>query len=772
MSEFFVDNQSSGTILSSVFALLLPLMSFMFSQAKEYYPEGRAQQILIWMVLIEYARIRADPIYTWELRKSAEQLVRLFWVGFLVYSYAPLHGIRVSLFILCITFAIIEVVKGIAFNQANDSYLIGKNPKLIHNYVKRVIVEDDLKTTPLNSCHYIVMGENYSEIEVCSNGYLLGKKKPNSNSNSEGMLTVGRVFQLINSSEDDAHDRHTQFCPSWRDTCLSFALAKMLRRRFTKLPIDEAGCRKALDFVLEGLIDYIGNHRDIQTDGNDGQIRYPMGRVFGIIQQELHFVSDFCNMKTPVYHYNYWYARVETIGMYLLLGNGIYLFIYTIKMSSKWLSLGENEAYNQCFFHYFRRGSVVVKILSILDVVITYLLLFTCGFVQINKMMGLLFFQRWRIVRSIELFLKDPAKWKKDHRSAETSNSTEVLPKEQGENEYVEKPRSILSIFDEHPETLLFCVEVDLSILARLPKWIRKKVPRSFPTVTCNDVTKETVLRSLRSSGGSLTNGETSLKKYGMEILNWSLQPNGSCTEAILVWHIATVLFHHQETSPPQQNNNLFTEEQVVALELSAYCHYLVAYLPELLPDDVEWTEEKYESVRKDILAIVRSFDQKTTKNDRCNYALETTTWGDNSLVGKGAKLAKDLINCAEGGSQVWKMVAEFWPEMMLFIAPSDNVEGHQKILHKKEFITQLWALLTHAGIVTRPTPTEHQDHEGESNAVPGEESNAVPGDEINAVPGEESNAVPGDEINAVPGEESNAVPGEESNAALGDENV
>ncbi|KAF3338992.1 hypothetical protein FCM35_KLT16463 [Carex littledalei] len=206
-----------------------------------------------------------------------------------------------------------------------------------------------------------------------------------------------------------------------------------------------------------------------------------------------------------------------------------------------------------------------------------------------------------------------------------------------------------------------------------------------------------------------------------MEILNWSRQTNGSCTEAILVWHIATVLFHHQETSPPQQNNNLFTEEQVVALELSAYCHYLVAYLPELLPDDVEWTEEKYESVRKDILAIVRSSENKKTKNDRCNYALETTTWGDNSLVGKGAKLAKVLINCAEEGSQVWKMLAEFWPEMMLFIAPSDNVEGHQKILHKKEFITQLWALLTHAGIVTRPTLTEHQGHESESNAVMGD---------------------------------------------------
>ncbi|KAF3338991.1 hypothetical protein FCM35_KLT16462 [Carex littledalei] len=486
-----MSEQGVGFILSSVYALFLPLLSYMFSQAKQYYPEERAQQILIWMVLIESVRICRDPIFTWDLRKTAEQLVRLFWVGYLVYSYAPLHGIRVSLFFLCITFAILEILKGIAFNRAKNSYLIGKNPKLIHNYVKRVVVEDDLKTTPLTSCDYIFMGENYNEIAICNNGYHLGKKK----SNSGGMLTIGRVFQLINSSEDDAHDRLTQFCPSWRDTCLSFALAKMLRRRFTKLPVDEAGCRKALDFVLEGLIDYIGNHRDIQTDGNDGEIRNPMERVFGIIQQELDFVSDF-NMKTPVYHYNSWYFMVETIGMCLLFGNGIYLVIYTVKTTSKLFSLGD-EAYNPCFFHSFRRGSVVVEILSILDVFITYSLVGACGFVQLNKLKGFTDSKGWKIVRSIELFIKDPAKWKKDHRSAETSNSTKVLPKEQGENEDVERPRSILSIFDEHAETLSI---FDLSTLARLPKWIRKKVARSFPTVTCNDVTKETVLRSLRSS--------------------------------------------------------------------------------------------------------------------------------------------------------------------------------------------------------------------------------------------------------------------------------
>ncbi|XP_078150817.1 uncharacterized protein LOC144546167 [Carex rostrata] len=726
--------KSLGLILSSVYSLFLPLMSFMFAQAKQYSSEGRSQQILIWMVLIEFVRLCGDPFFTWKLQKSAEQLVRLFWVGFLVYSYAPLHGIRISLFILCIFFAIVEVLKGIAFNKAKDSYLIGKNPKLIHNYVKRVVVENGLRTTPLSSCNYIVMGENYNEIDVCCNGYLLGKQKSNS---KLGMVTVSRVFELTNSSEDDPHHWHAHFC-NWRDTCLSFALAKMLRRRFAKLPVDEAGCGKALDFVLKGLIDDIGNGDD------DVEITKPMERVFRIIQQELDYVSDFYHMRVPAYNYNLWYVIVDIIGIIIITGIGMSLVLYP----TFWKH--ELDGYS-CLF-----GPVVKKILPRLDIAITDLLVIACLYVQYAMLIAFVGSNHWETVKSIERYIRDPDKWKQSNRSLETSIFSKVFKTETLENKNAKKPISTLSVFDEHAETLLFCVKVDLSILAHLPKWIRKKVPRSFPAEIYRYVTKEAVLKSLRNSGGSLTNGETSLKKYNMERLNWACHPNGSPTEAILIWHIATTLFHHQgqESSPqqihdphqepavPQQNNKPLTKEKEVALELSTYCHYLVAYRRELLPDEVEWTEKMYESVRKDILAIVRSFDKKTTKNDRCNYALQTTTWGENSLVGKGAKLANDLINCAKEGFHVWEMLAEFWPEMMLFIVPSDNVKGHRKILHKKEFITQLWALLTHAGIVTRPTPTApamHQNHEGESNAVSGDEINAIPGEEINAIPGDKN---------------------------------
>jgi hypothetical protein len=74
-----------------------------------------------------------------------------------------------------------------------------------------------------------------------------------------------------------------------------------------------------------------------------------------------------------------------------------------------------------------------------------------------------------------------------------------------------------------------------------------------------------------------------------MNHLNWACPPNGSTTEAILIWHIVTTLFDHQKSSSEQnlepqqepsiqQNHGDSFKEREVALKLSSYCHYLVVY--------------------------------------------------------------------------------------------------------------------------------------------------------------------------------------------------
>jgi hypothetical protein len=53
-----------------------------------------------------------------------------------------------------------------------------------------------------------------------------------------------------------------------------------------------------------------------------------------------------------------------------------------------------------------------------------------------------------------------------------------------------------------------------------------------------------------------------------------------------------------------------------------------------------------------------------------------------------------------------WKVLSDFWAEMMLYVAPCDDgqARAHLEALARGgEFITHLWALLTHAGVLKRP---------------------------------------------------------------------
>ncbi|KAL6850303.1 hypothetical protein ACP4OV_020930 [Aristida adscensionis] len=84
--------------------------------------------------------------------------------------------------------------------------------------------------------------------------------------------------------------------------------------------------------------------------------------------------------------------------------------------------------------------------------------------------------------------------------------------------------------------------------------------------------------------------------------------------------------------------------DRVAACHLSNYCAYLVAAAPELLPDCTAWTKKRY------------------------------------------------------------KKVSDLWAEMVLHVAPSENVKGHVEAMGRGgEFITLVWALLLHAGVTTRP---------------------------------------------------------------------
>jgi hypothetical protein len=73
----------------------------------------------------------------------------------------------------------------------------------------------------------------------------------------------------------------------------------------------------------------------------------------------------------------------------------------------------------------------------------------------------------------------------------------------------------------------------------------------------------------------------------------------------------------------------------------------------------------------------------------------------DERVFMKGIRLGKQLKEIRH--HMRWKVLADFWTEMILYIAPSDNAKAHiEHLANGGEFLTHLWSLLFHAGFLER----------------------------------------------------------------------
>ncbi|XBJ17902.1 hypothetical protein VPH35_009207 [Triticum aestivum] len=72
------------------------------------------------------------------------------------------------------------------------------------------------------------------------------------------------------------------------------------------------------------------------------------------------------------------------------------------------------------------------------------------------------------------------------------------------------------------------------------------------------------------------------------------------------------------------------------------------------------------------------------------------------TIFQSSTKLGRQLEEI-EDVTRRWKVLADFWCEMMLYVAPSDNVNEHiEQLTRGGDLITHLWASPSHAGILER----------------------------------------------------------------------
>ncbi|CAL4981636.1 unnamed protein product [Urochloa decumbens] len=220
-----------------------------------------------------------------------------------------------------------------------------------------------------------------------------------------------------------------------------------------------------------------------------------------------------------------------------------------------------------------------------------------------------------------------------------------------------------------------------------------------------NAAVKASIINALRNSrNGQLSNGTASLCRWsqgGGERLLWACNSK-SASDVILIWQIATSIL---ELRYPDQHQAISTSDsnRTVANHLSRYCAYLVRSHPELLPDDDAWSKSLYEDVNKDARQALAAGSSSTPPDyQRLVHLLSAKS--KHPVLKDGVKLAEQLVETISGEEiMAWQLLANFWSEMILYVTPSDNLKGHKEsVARGGELITLLWAMLSHAGFVSR----------------------------------------------------------------------
>ncbi|GLT65884.1 hypothetical protein SLA2020_382850 [Shorea laevis] len=169
-------------------------------------------------------------------------------------------------------------------------------------------------------------------------------------------------------------------------------------------------------------------------------------------------------------------------------------------------------------------------------------------------------------------------------------------------------------------------------------------------------------------------------------------------THVVLVWHVATSLCKIGSRPMCLSNENF-----IIASAQSGYCAYLVAFAPRLICINATVSMFIFEQVIKEARGILSS----VLDNDIYQKLMNLPDRGGHRIIQKGSRLANDVQQIQNDERDfLWKDLADFWEEYMLFLSPSGDPMAHVEHLAKGgEFVTHLWALLSHVGISTMAQP-------------------------------------------------------------------
>ncbi|CAL4903888.1 unnamed protein product [Urochloa decumbens] len=601
-----------------------------------------------------------------QARTMLNQAAQIIYVFFLLFSYASSLLLHLKILLLLIWLLILAKL-GVRlksfFSVGRDRVLSIEN-RLITMYMR------DKK-------NLLVSGE--ADLEDGRGEYKFNV--PNS------VVTIQMVWQckgqLLNSENPEAR--------RLKDLCLSFALFKQLRRRLS-------GCSLRLhgQTHFDGSTEY---ERHIFPDDNTGNDVDSQERMYRIVEVELGFLFDF------------FYARYPSPRETLVPETILFLAVLTASLSTLFVPT---------LFNYHSPDSNMSISTTGFDIWLTRTVIILFVLLELFQY-SMLVFSDWHKVTMLCRYVQDKS-WQK----------CSILEMLLGLMCHVTLKRQYWSNSVGQYSLLHTCIRSENELMFRLPlpSLIRRFLVRNR-MMTRRDLPM-TVKHSIHSHGAcfsSLLHGQVALQSVD-RIQTGILQElcptisHQSVIRSMLIWHIATTLCHYKSEASMVAAERDTIKDHEVATTLSDYCAYLLFYAPELVTKNYRSTQISMEILQStaqqclggcrstdELLKKLSSFQPKGNQDSGDDQDQQRYFRGKNNydkyeaILASGRKLGFDILRMFPDNKPRWKMLAMLWTEKLMSVAPSDNVMEHvKKLATGGEFITHVWAWLTHNGIMTQPT--------------------------------------------------------------------
>ncbi|RLN04288.1 hypothetical protein C2845_PM13G13100 [Panicum miliaceum] len=664
--------------------LFLPIVSYVVSSIGSGYWKADCQEdryvflLLMWTVLVQTigtnfsGTVAANDGDSQKLGPSIELLARTLWTSYLVVYYYSNNTfsdyyiepfLSASIFALSVLSFVKITLRFFAFEKARRSFALGRNTRLVVAGSMEPQLHsrqsEDEPVPPL-----IVMGEEKQLIEERPHGYVIINRAVTNGS----LVTTDRVWRLASTGDVLLASQ-----PQLKELCLSFALFKLLRRRFVKCRIPEFGSTRAFSFL-----------RDVLLGDSDPD------RVFRVVADEVSFLGDSYYSSLPACYFG---KLLPVLNITVSLSIVTFCLASGIAIGASFFGdAGDYQRYCRplsCSYGnlpeqgYVRFGSLNFNYYPTLFLLISSILSegwdvasYICSnWLKVALICSYVTHASWqqspRVHRCLGLLLKLRIKWVKS--CSDQMGQVSLLALAHGQP----KPWGL--------SQKLFCFSDH----------------RRVQHVKVSREVKAAIVEALASSNGSLSNGVVALQNSGIgSTVLWAIQGE-STSDVILIWHIATSIVDSRHAASTGSS-----ADRTVATCISQYCLYLMKTAPELLPDDKAWSKKRYRAVGEEL--------RRRLLSARCrrrwvSYDQMIELLGESSdqdeVVRNGVRLGKQLVGLQDGGAvPVWGVLARFWSEMICYAAPSDNLKAHRKAIARGgELLTLIWALLTNAGVITRP---------------------------------------------------------------------